>query len=306
MRSNDYSLYSMRAHGLDRAKVPLRIFHRKHSRQAEVPNHHHDFTEIVVVLSGTATHTIHQQDRKKLSYPVSRGDVCVIVPGQSHSFTFREDESIEIINILFNHTVLQKISNLDEDQMNLPEFLNKLAHPAFENPFFLHLPDDIITQLCSLVSAIEQESIRHITGYNTMMMLYFSTILTLLYRQYRFTATPLHNLAETELVTRLIQYIDQHYQEEITLQQLADFTHFSVRQITRRFNEGTGMSIFDYILSQRMNHARALLVTTDMKIMDIALEVGFNTPSYFCEQFRRVMNCTPNQYREGFLNPKED
>ncbi len=306
MQNNDYNLYSMRAHGLDRMKIPIRIFRHKHNRQAEVPNHHHDFAEIVIVLSGTATHTLRQQGQKKLSYPVSRGDVCVIVPGQSHSFSFQEEESIEIINILFNYTVFHKINNLDEDQMNLSEFLNKLAHPASENPSLLHLPDETITQLCTLVSAIEQESVQHITGYSTMILLYFSTILTLLYRQYRSTATSLHNPSKMELVTWLTQYIDQHYQKEITLQRLAEITHFSVRQITRRFKEATGMSVFDYVLSQRMNHARALLVTTDMKVTDIALEVGFNTPSYFCEQFRQVMNCTPNQYREDILNPQEN
>ncbi len=302
MQNAEYNLYSMRAHGLDRTKIPIRIFHRKHNRQAEVPNHHHDFMEIALVLSGSATHTIQQQERRNLSYPVTRGDICVIVPGQSHSFSFDEDESIEIINILFNQTVFQKISALDEDQMNLPEFLTKLSHPSPERPSSLHLPDEVVTQICTLVSDIERESIQHTTGYSTMVLLHFSAILTLLYRQYR-SSMPLHSVAETELVTRLAQYIDQHYQEEISLQHLAEVTHFSVRQITRRFKDATGMSILDYILSQRMNHARALLATTDMKVTDIALEVGFNTPSYFCGQFRRVMGCTPNQYREDILRP---
>lgn len=305
MQNTEYSLYSMRAHGLDQVKIPIRIFHRKHNRRAEVPNHHHDFMEIALVLSGTATHTLHQQERKKLSYPVTQGDVCVIVPGQNHSFSFGEDESIELINILFNQTVFQKISDLDEDQMNLPDFINKLAHPSPENPSPLHLPEEAVAQLCALVSSIERESVQHTAGYSTMILLHFSAILTLLYRQYR-SSMPLQGAAETELVTRLTQYIDQHYQEEISLQHLADVTHFSVRQITRRFKDATGMSIFDYILSQRMNHARALLVTTDMKVTDIALEVGFNTPSYFCGQFRRVMGCTPNQYREDILRPTED
>ena len=298
MRDNEYNLYSMRAHGLDRRKIPIRIVHRKHNRQAEVPNHHHDFLEIALILSGTATHTIKFQERKSLSYPVSRGDVCVIVPGQNHSFSFEEEESIEIINILFNQTVLQKIDHLDEDQMNLPDFLNKLAHPTQENPSTLHLPDELVTRVCALVSDIENEGIQHAIGHGTMTLLHFSTILALLYRQYRTANIIGYKPPETELVSQLIRYIDGHYQEELTLQQLADVTHFSVRQITRRFRDAVGMTLGDYILSQRLNHARALLTTTDMKVTDIAIEVGFNNPSYFCSQFRRVMGCTPTQYRE--------
>ena len=306
MRDTDYNLYSMHAHGVDRPKIPIRIYHRKHSLTSPVPMHSHDFMEIALVLSGTATHTVRTAEGKDHSYTIHPGDVCVIVPGQNHGFSFQPEEGIEITNILFNQVLVQKIAEIDEDQMNFQEFLNKLSQPTQGKASTLQLKDEVMARICTLVSNIEHEAIQHTTGYSTMILLYFSMILSLLFRHYKELGTDHEEIVKTGLVTQILQYINQHYQEEISLLQLSELTHFSTRQITRRFKQAVGLSISEYILSQRMNHARELLSTTDMRITDIAFEVGFNNPSYFCEQFHKVMGCTPNQFRnDDFTKPKE-
>lgn len=302
----DNTLYSMRAHGVDRAKIPIRIFHRNHSYNSPVPIHHHDFLEIALILSGTATHTIRTPEHEEISYPVVPGDVCVIVPGQIHSFSFQPEESIEITNILFSQIIFQKTAKIDEDQMNLPEFLNQLTRSTQKRPSSMHLSDEMMTRICTLVSNIEREAMQHTVGYGTMILVYFSAILTLLFRQYREQKTDAPVLTENGLINQLLQFLNHHYQEDITLQQLADMTHFSTRQITRRFKSTVGLSVSEYILSQRLAHARDLLTTTDMKIADIALATGFSNPSYFCEQFRKVMACTPNQFRNGDFTTQEE
>lgn len=306
MLDTDYNLYSMRAHGVDRPKIPIRIFHRKHGQNSSVPMHSHDFLEIALVLSGSATHTVRTAEGKERSYPIGPGDVCVIVPGQNHSFSFRPEESIEITNILFNQMILKKVAEIDEDQMNFQGFLNKLARTGSVKQAPLQLEKESMARICGLVSDLEQEASRRPAGCNTMILLNFSMILSLLFRHYKEQRSEQEEIAESGLVAQILQYVNQHYQEEITLQQLAELTHFSIRQITRRFKESVRMSVSEYVCSQRMNHARALLTTTDMRIADIALEVGFNNPSYFCEQFHRVMGCTPNQFRHGeFTKPEE-
>ena len=306
MRDTDYNLYSMHAHGVDRPKIPIRIYHRKHSQNSPVPMHSHDFLEIALVLSGSATHTIRTPEGKDSSYPIRSGDVFVIVPGQNHGFSFQSEESIEITNILFNHVLVHKIAGIDEDQINFQEFLNKLSQPVRAKTSPLHLKDEAMARICTLVSNIEHKAIQRTTGYSTMILLYFSVILSLLFRYYKEQGTDHEEVVKAGLVTQILQYINQHYQEEITLLQLSELTHFSTRQITRRFKQAVGISISEYVLSQRMNHARELLSTTGMRITDIALEVGFNNPSYFCEQFHKVMGCTPNQFRNGEVTkPKE-
>lgn len=306
MRDTDYNVYSMHAHGVDRPKIPIRIYHRKHSHTSPVPMHSHDFMEIALILSGTATHTIRTAEGKDRSYTIHPGDVCVIVPGQNHGFSFQPEESIEITNILFNQVLVQKIAGIDEDQINFQEFLFKLSQATRGKASPLQLNDTVMTRICTLISNIEHEAMQHTTGYSTMILLYFSVILSLLFRYYKEQETDHEKVVKMGPVTQILQYIDQHYQETITLLQLSELTHFSTRQITRRFKQAVGLSVSEYILSQRMNHARELLSTTDMRITDIALEVGFNNPSYFCEQFHKVMGCTPNQFRNGdFTKPEE-
>jgi len=155
--------------------------------------------------------------------------------------------------------------------------------------------------VCGLVERIEAETISREPGAGTLVLLSFAEILTCLYREYR--NQPLdHSATDKGLVSQLLAYLDRHFQEEISMEQLSQLTHFSTRQITRRFKAAVGLSVSEYILLQRIAHARNLLTSTDMKITDIATEAGFSSPSYFCEQFRRVVQCTPKEFRNrGFM-----
>lgn len=290
-------LFSAHAHGMDAAQIPIRIIRRKHDQRNPVQTHRHDFIEIAVILSGNGTQVLHTSNKERITVPVARGDICTVMQGQSHAYTFLPDESISIINILFNRAILQKVATYDEDRMNLCEFVERMANLSQQNPKVLRLSDETLKRVCELIERIESESIGRELGAGTMVLLSFAEILTCLYREYRNQSADRFP-ADGGWVSKLLAYLDRHFQEEITLEQLSAMTHFSTRQITRRFKETVGVSVSKYILLQRMALARDLLTSTDMKITNIATEVGFSNPSYFCEQFRRVVHCTPKEFRD--------
>lgn len=298
-------LFTAHAHGMDVTRIPVRIIRRQHNQRNPVQTHRHDFIEIAIILSGNGTQVLHTSNNERITVPVARGDICTVMQGQSHAYTFRSDESISIINILFNRAILQKVATYDEDRMDLCEFVEGMANIFRQKPTVLHLSDEGLNRVCGLVERIEAETIGREPGAGTMVLLSFAEILTCLYREYRNQSL---NQSPTDVgwVSKLIAYLDRHFQEEITLEQLSALTHFSTRQITRRFKETVGVSVSKYILLQRIALARNLLTSTDMKITNIATEVGFSNPSYFCEQFRRVVSCTPKEFRtQSFMMPDE-
>lgn len=306
MEYTEFELFSSHAHGMANVKVPIRIFRRQHSQASPVHTHRHDFLEIALLLSGTATHVVYTSDDEKLSFPVCRGDVCVILQGQSHAFTFEPTESINIINILFNRSILQKAAAYDEDRINLCDFVENLSYISRHHPTALHLSNENTERICELVSRIESETVGRNPGSGTFILLFFTEILTLLYREYQAQFPEQHTAEVSGLVPQLLSYINHHFQEDISLEKLSQLTHFSTRQITRRFKATMGVSVSEYILMQRITYARSLLTSTDMKITDIAAETGFNNPSYFCEQFRKVVHCTPKEFRNrDFTTPIE-
>ncbi|HYF82141.1 MAG TPA: AraC family transcriptional regulator [Clostridia bacterium] len=96
-------------------------------------------------------------------------------------------------------------------------------------------------------------------------------------------------------IEKCIQYIERHIKENITIGELADEIGYSIYHFCRIFSLCTGMSIMEYIRSRRLSLAATELFN-GRKIIDIALDYGFETQSGFTKAFRQVFNYSPTQY----------
>lgn len=106
------------------------------------------------------------------------------------------------------------------------------------------------------------------------------------------------DMTRTERLKKVILYIQSHYHRPIRLSELADLIPMSEGQFCRFFKSMTGQTPVDYMNSYRVRQAAELLRSPDNKISDIALDVGFGHISYFVRVFRKIMNCTPSEYRK--------
>ncbi|MEK4009268.1 AraC family transcriptional regulator [Paenibacillus sp. FSL H3-0333] len=97
---------------------------------------------------------------------------------------------------------------------------------------------------------------------------------------------------------RVILYIQDNYQEPIRTRDLSGLIPMSEGQFCRFFKSMTRKTPVDYINSYRVRQAAALLKQGDRKISDIAMDVGFDNVSYFIKVFRKVMNCSPSEFRK--------
>ena len=107
-------------------------------------------------------------------------------------------------------------------------------------------------------------------------------------------------------ITKVKSYIYHHYQEkDIGAETLSAMVYLSPGYLSSIFKEETGMTLNRFIREVRMNKARDLLETTNMKISGIAKEVGFSNSSYFCRSFREFFGDTPEACRKGIeINEK--
>ncbi|MFC6650435.1 helix-turn-helix domain-containing protein [Paenibacillus rhizoplanae] len=98
---------------------------------------------------------------------------------------------------------------------------------------------------------------------------------------------------------QIMNWIEAHYQEEVTLDQLAAETHLSKSYVSRIFHQETGGRLVDYLTARRLKQACRLLETTDLTVERIGRTVGFPNSSYFNQLFKRVLGLSPLQYRKG-------
>ena len=97
-------------------------------------------------------------------------------------------------------------------------------------------------------------------------------------------------------VARAIGHMNRHYADPLTLEMLADVASVSKRSLIRQFNNTTGLTPMRYLQKVRVAKARALLEHGERSITEVALESGFNDPSYFSSVFSRHMGLSPRAY----------
>ena len=105
-----------------------------------------------------------------------------------------------------------------------------------------------------------------------------------------------------EKLKNIIRYVSTHYYEEITIDEIAAFCHYSPSHFMKFFKAHTGMSFITYVNDYRVTEARALLGNTTDSILDISLQCGFSNLSNFNRMFKKKYGITPRQMRKQQLN----
>ena len=100
-----------------------------------------------------------------------------------------------------------------------------------------------------------------------------------------------------ERIQIMLSYIHQHYNEKLTLEQIAEAAMVSKRECLRCFQTCIQKPPFAYLIDYRIQMAERLLTSSSLTVTQIALETGFNNSAYFTKIFKELRGITPSQYR---------
>ena len=104
-----------------------------------------------------------------------------------------------------------------------------------------------------------------------------------------------------EKISSVISYIDCNYQRDLSLDEISSVIGVTPRHLCRLFRQYKGQTLFEYIMSKRVQKAKELLVSSkDKKIDEISRIAGYNNTSYFCKRFKRSEGITPAQFRKMY------
>ena len=110
--------------------------------------------------------------------------------------------------------------------------------------------------------------------------------------------------SDSRRILKVKNYIDDHYKDEMNLEQLANYVGMTPTAFSRYFKLRTGKNLSEYIVDIRLGHAARLLVDTTDSVSEICWATGFNTLSNFNRLFRKHKGCTPTAFRENFNKKK--
>ena len=112
-------------------------------------------------------------------------------------------------------------------------------------------------------------------------------------------APKLFNHNYFEKISQIAEYVSKNFSEPMTVVDIAKHIDMHPASATKLFKKICGMSLMHYITQHRIFHAQRLLLSTDKKIIDIALESGYQSASRFYAAFKEFCGCSPQEYRNS-------
>ena len=244
--------------------------------------HDHSAVEICLTLEGVVDYMI--QDT---IYHVRKGEVLMIPPDVPHSLNMGAESSRYLF--LFEPDAVFSMRDV------------KAALRQFSRPFYLHDGSDAHNRIRETLLKTQAVYDRGEAMWNTACYGYILRIYAVLGQHYllnpRARQKESANGVDSEVITAAMGYINAHFRENLSLEDVAAFAGFSRFYFSRSFRKHTGYSFKDYLCQKRLQVAMDLLIHSNSPMRDVAIDSGFGSVATFNRVFREKKGCTPTQYR---------
>ncbi|MEF9962327.1 MAG: helix-turn-helix domain-containing protein [Erysipelotrichaceae bacterium] len=234
--------------------------------------HSHYYTEMFYVTQGSANFLVEEE-----LIELKENDLVILDPNTSHLLIKNNDASFKYIAL----GVEDIIFNNEDDTDNFHK-LNDCN------------PQDILFYLKKIVQESENTNIYYEEKCQSYLELLFINILNAFHQTLELTILHRNN-KECDFIKH---YIDNHFQENITLEDLSKQTFVNKFYLSHTFKKNIGISPINYMIECRIEKAKDLLITTEYSVDQISAFIGFSSQSYFSQIFKKKTTKSPNQYRK--------
>lgn len=242
--------------------------------------HWHGHYELVYILAGTGVHFLNGKE-----YPIQPGSLHFVTPTDFHALTI--DMPLVIIKFIYEGEdidpfILNSFSGL------IPNLDLKLT--GEDQKLFEHL-----FELAAAQSALFMGT----PGYHILSKNFLECILLNFMEYCKKTDRFYHqNIPELHSPHQALTYIHQNFRKQLTLQEVALYTHFSSTYLSKMIHQTAGVTFKEYLRQLRLSFASKLLSNTDCPITEVCFESGFGSLSNFINEFKKEYAMSPSAYRK--------
>jgi len=243
--------------------------------------HEHSAVEICLTLEGLVDYTVLD-----MVYHVRKGEILILPPDTPHALVMGENSSRYLF--LFEPETIYGMRDI------------KAILHQLNRPFYICEGSDAQSRIREMLLKAQGIYERGEGMWNTACYGYFLRMYAVLAQHYlsnTLSRRDMMHSVDPEVVTAAMGYINNHYQEPLTLDDVAEFAGFSRFYFSRSFKKQTGFSFKDYLSEKRLQAAMDMLIRSNRPIQEVAAESGFGSVATFNRVFREKKGCTPTQYR---------
>ncbi len=231
-----------------------------------------------------------------MTYSYQAGDVALAPPYMFHRTLAEFDEPYERIMIKFSPKFVEP-------------FIRAVGQHVFDRLYetlVYHFTEEIQEKLKQMFFDINEEYQKD-TPYKEFILqgMVFRLFTTVLEEHIPVPGAKEHPAPLAPQIINAIVYMENHYKEQPSVEEAAQFSGFSTGYFSRLFHAQLGMTYSTYLSNIQIRHVRILLSTTNLSILEIAQETGYCHGEYLSAQFKKKMGMTPSQYRKQCVMNKD-
>lgn len=257
--------------------------------------HSHDFYEIVYVEDGFTLHSAGG-----IINILVTGDLFFVKPGENHSYI--NAYQTKLYNLIFS---ADELGSLLPELKQLPGLDEMLSDTTSDvtGIRILHVDMGERRNLEQSLENIRTERLEKRTGWQCSLK---NRLASFLIRYSRMFEEQRDKRTQSDddyygYVYKILRYVDDHYGENITMNDLSDVTGLSPDYMTRKFKAALYMTPSEYVRKFRISRAMELLCTTELSVADVAKRTGFSDISLFSRVFKQEVGLPPASYRKNAL-----
>ena len=256
-----------------------------------VSPHWHDEAELTLVTRGSCTYQIHLN-----TYDVESGDILFVPPAVLHSITASPQSGMCSETYVFHMNFL----GANSADVCAVRYLTPLTNQTLALPSLIGRSHPVYADMLEIFQKISRVYEEMPAGYELLLRSFLlqAVVILLPYADEKTVHSPL----ETEHTFKLklvLEYIGEHYAEELTISDLSRICYFSEYHFMRFFKKYVGTSCLEYIKNLRLEKAAEQFAQGEKSVLDTALSCGFGNLSYFYREFKKKYGMTPKKFIEN-------
>jgi AraC family transcriptional regulator len=268
----------------------LLVYKDTKNPQHELPDHLHDWYEIVYIYQGKGTFFIDQT-----FHDMQQGDVFVIPGNTIHRAIPDQDSPVTSTAIFFSPTLIYN-TNFGHSYSYMKLFEKGKKDNIYKYP----LDSDYCREIENYIDNMNAENSQTTPDNQHAIVLWLHMILLHLNRNCLPHDVILDTKSkfEPQWLKNILVFIDQHLNDKLDLDFLSKQAAVSPAHFSRVFKQLVGMNVTDYITTKRIMMTKELLLQTNDKIESIAEQCGFQSMPHFYRTFKKYTGMTPTAYRK--------